>query len=96
MRRLLVGFFAAIGVLAVLFVIAVAVAVVRLQPGKPSLPDNIILSADLNRGLAEGRGEEGWRRLVLGGKPSLRDFLDALRGRRSRSAGQGHPRPRRR
>jgi protease-4 len=78
MRRLLVGFFAAIGVLAVLFGIALAVAVIRLQPGKPSLPNNIILSADLNRGLAEGRGEEGWRRLVLGGKPSLRDFLDAL------------------
>ena len=78
MRRLLVGFFAAIGVLAVLFVITVAIAVVRLQPGKPSLPNNIILSADLNRGLAEGRREEGWRRLVLGGKPTLRDFLDAL------------------
>jgi protease IV len=78
MRRLLVGFFAAIGVLAVLFGIALAVAVIRLQPGKPSLPNNIILSADLNRGLAEGRGEEGWRRLVLGGKPSLRGFLDAL------------------
>ena len=78
MRRLLLGFFAAIGVLTVLFVIAVAVAVIRLQPSKPSLPGNIILSADLTRGLAEGRGVEGWHRLILGGRPSLRDFLDAL------------------
>ncbi len=78
MRRLLVGLFAVIGVLTVLFIIAAAVAINRLQPGKPSLPDNIILSADLTRGLAEGPGEENWRRLILGGKPSLRDFLDAL------------------
>jgi len=78
MRRLLVGFFAVIGVLTVLFIIAAAVAVIRLQIRKPPLPDNIILSADLTRGLAEGPGEEGWRRLIFGGKPSLRDFLDAL------------------
>ena len=78
MRRLLVGFLAAIGVLAILFVVFVAVAAFRLRPSLPSLPDNIILSADLTQGLAEGPGEKGWRRLVLGAKPSLRDFLDAL------------------
>ncbi len=78
MRRLLVGFFAAIGVLTVLFVIVAAVVAIRLQPGRPSLPDKIILSADLTRGLAEGPGHEGWRRLILGDKPRLRDFLDAL------------------
>jgi protease IV len=77
-RRLLIGFFAAIGFLAVLLVIAIAVAITRLQLGKPSLPDKIILSADLTRGLVDGPGEENWRRLLLGGKPSLRDFLDAV------------------
>jgi len=78
MRRLLVGFFATIGVLTVLLAVAVAVAIVRFAPKKPSLPDKIILSVDLNKGLAEGPNEAGWRRLILGGKPSLRDFLDAL------------------
>lgn len=78
MRRLLVGFFAGIGVVAVLLVIAAGVAILRLRPSAPSLPGNIVLSADLTQGLAEGRGESGWRRLILGAKPTLRDFLDAL------------------
>ncbi len=78
MRRLIVGFFAAIGILAVLLVVGLALVVVRLKPAAPALPANIILSVDLTRGLAEGPGEEGWLRLIGGGKPNLRDFLDAL------------------
>jgi protease-4 len=78
MRRLVVGFFAAIGVLAVLLVAILAVVVVRLKPAAPALPGNIILSADLTQGLAEGPGEQGWLGLIAGGKPSLRDFLDAI------------------
>jgi protease-4 len=78
MRRLLVGFLATIGVLASGLALFVVVMAIRLQPSQPSLPENIILSADLTQGLAEGPGENGWRRLVLGAKPSLRDFLDAL------------------
>ena len=78
MRRLLVGFFAAIGVLAVLVVAAAAIFVLRLAPEKPSLPDKIILSVDLNRGLADGPRVAGWRRVIVGSRPSLHDFLDAL------------------
>jgi protease IV len=78
MRRLLLGFFATIGVLAVLLVVAAAVAIVRFRPTTPALPGKIILSVNLNQGLAEGRGEAGWREVVLGAKPSLRDFLDAI------------------
>jgi protease IV len=78
MRRLLVGFFATIGVLTVLFVVVAAVAIIRFEPKKPSLPGKIILSVDLSRGLAEGPGRYGWRRLILGHKTSLRDFLDAV------------------
>jgi len=78
MRRVLVGFFAVIGILAVLLLIAVGVAAFRLQPSKPKLADNIILSADLTQTLADDRGEEGWRQIVIGNKPNLRDFLDAL------------------
>jgi protease IV len=86
MRRWLVGFFAAIGLLSVLAVIAVVVLVIRLQPRTPSLSANVILSVDFNRGLAEAPGRQGWRRLLLGSKPSLRDVLDAL------DAGAGDPR----
>ena len=78
MRRFLVGFLATLGFLALLGIVAIAVVVARLEPGKPQLPERIILSADLTRGLAEGPPQEGWRRLILGEKPRLRDFLDAL------------------
>ncbi|HUC11854.1 MAG TPA: signal peptide peptidase SppA [Stellaceae bacterium] len=78
MRRLLVGFFATIGFLSLLFVIAVAVLITRLPPSKPSLPDDMILSVDLTSGLADGPGEAGWRRVLFGSKPNERDFLDAL------------------
>jgi protease IV len=78
MRRLLVGFFASIGVLAVLFVIAAVVMIVRFKPGTPPLPDKIILSLDLTQGLADGPGGDRWLKLIVGGKPSLRDFLDAI------------------
>ena len=78
MRRFLVGFLATFGFLALLGIVAIAVVVARLEPGKPQLPERIILSADLTRGLAEGPPQEGWRRLILGEKPRLREFLDAL------------------
>ena len=78
MRRLAVGFFAGIGVLAVLLVIAVAIVVIRLKPSPPTLPGNIILSVDLTQGLADRPDQGGWLKLIVGAKPTLRDFLDAI------------------
>ncbi len=78
MRRLLLGFFATIGVLAVLLVIAAIVTVVHFTPSTPPLPANMILSVDLTQDLADGPGEAGWLKLIAGAKPSLRDFLDAI------------------
>jgi protease IV len=78
MRRLLVGFFAVIGVLTILVLIAGAVVIVRFQPRTPALPNDMILSLDLTPGLAEGPGVVGWRRAIFGSKPNLRDVLDAL------------------
>lgn len=78
MRRLVIGFFAGIGVLAVLLIVAVAIVVIRLKPGTPALPGDIILSVDLTQGLADRPGEGGWLELLVGAKPSLRDFLDAI------------------
>ncbi len=78
MRRLLLGFFATIGFLTVLLVIAAVLVVVRFRPGTPALPANIIVSVDLTQGLADGPDEPDLLRLVAGGKSNLRDFLDAI------------------
>jgi len=78
MRRIAVGFFAGVGVLAVLLIIAVAIVIIRLKPGTPALPGNIILSVDLTQGLADRPDQGGWLELIVGAKPTLRDFLDAI------------------
>ncbi|MGC2201384.1 MAG: signal peptide peptidase SppA [Stellaceae bacterium] len=78
MRRLLVGFFAAIGFAAVLLVAVIGLAVVGLRPSVTPLPKNIILTADLTRGLPEGASEDPLLHLLVGNKPTLRDFLDAI------------------
>lgn len=69
--------FTAIGVLAFLAIVGIALAVWRLTVA-PSLPATIVLSADLNRGLAKGAGQGALADLLFGAKPTLRDFLDAL------------------
>ncbi len=78
MRRLLVGFFATIGFLTIVLLIAGAVVIARLQPRTPPLPNKIILSLDLTPGLAEGPGVAGWQRVIFGAKPNMRDVLDAI------------------
>src|SRR5712692_7101316 len=78
MRRFVVGLFAAIGIVVVLAVAALGVAVWQLAAIKPSLPDNIVLSADLSRGLTAGASQDALAELVFGGKQTLRGFLDAL------------------
>lgn len=78
MRRLIVGFFAAIGLLAVVLVLGVVLAVVALKPAATPLPGAIVLSVDLTQGLAEGAGGEGLLPLLVGAKPTLRDFLDGI------------------
>ncbi len=78
MRRFLVGLFAAIGIVAALAAIGVGVAVWRLALSRPSLPDTIVLRADLSRGLVAGASQDPLSDLVFGGKATLRGFLDAL------------------
>jgi protease-4 len=78
MRRLIVGFFAAIGVVTVLLVIAVVLLIGGLKPSVTPLPGNILLTVDLTRGLPEGSSEDPLLRLLVGSKPTLRDFLDAI------------------
>jgi len=78
MRRVLVGFFAAVGFLTVLFVVLAVLLVGGLRPRVTPLADNIILSVDLTRGLAEGPSEDRLLRLLVGAEPTLRDVLDAI------------------
>jgi protease IV len=78
MRRLIVGFFAAIGFFTVLLVAGILVVVAGLRPSVTPLPDNMILTVDLTKDLPEGSSEDSLLRLLTGSKPTLRDFLDAI------------------
>src|SRR6266851_5007432 len=78
MRRFVVGLFAAIGIVVVLAVAGLGVTVWLFAAATPSLPDSIVLSADLSRGLAVGAKEDPLSELVFGGKQTLRGVLDAL------------------
>ena len=82
MRRLIVGFFAAIGFFTMLLVGAVLVIVAGLRPSVTPLPANIILTVDLTRDLPEGASEDPLLRLIVGAKPTLRDVLDAIEAAR--------------
>ncbi len=78
MRRLVIGFLASIGVLAVLFVLGAAALVAGLRPRATPLPDNIVLTADLTQGLADGPERGRLLQLLVGAKPNLRDLLDGI------------------
>ena len=78
MRRFVLGLFTAIGFVTVLAAALVGILAWRLAAGGPTLPDTIVLTADLGRGLAKGAGPEPLSQLVFGGEQTLRDFLDAL------------------
>src|SRR5215469_18950105 len=78
MRRVVVGFFAAIGFLTVLLVLAGVLLIGGLKPKVTPLADNIILSVDLTHELAEGAHEDRLLRLLVGGEATLRDVLDAI------------------
>src|SRR5271165_5733709 len=78
MRRFIVGFFALIGFSTVLLVGGVLLVMGGLKPAVTPLPAKIILTADLTRGLPEGASEDSLLRLLVGGKTTLRDFLDAI------------------
>jgi protease-4 len=78
MRRFFLGLFATIGVAAVLLCAGVAFLAFGLKPSVTPLPRDVVLTADLTRGLAEGPSEHPLQRLLFGANPTLRDFLDAI------------------
>lgn len=78
MRRFVLGLFAAIGIIASLAALGIGVLVWRLAERRPPLPDNIVLTADLNRGLAPGAERDALSEIAFGNRLTLRGFLDAL------------------
>jgi protease IV len=78
MRRIIVGFFAAVGFLTVLLVLGAALLIGGLKPTVTPLANNIILTVDLTQGLADGPREDRWLRLLVGAEPTLRDVLDGI------------------
>ena len=78
MRRFVLGLFAAIGIVAVLMVIGLGVVIWQVAGAKPSVPENIVLSIDLGRGLVEGPSQDALSTVMFGSKQTMRDFLDAL------------------
>src|SRR5215471_11885903 len=78
MRRFIVGFFAFIGFATVLLAAGIMLVVGGLRPSVTPLPSSILLTIDLTRDLPEGASEEPLLRLLVGSKPTLRDFLDAI------------------
>jgi protease-4 len=78
MRRVIVGFFAAVGFLTVLLVLGAALLIGGLKPTVTPLANNIILTVDLTQGLADGPREDRWLRLLVGAEPTLRDVLDGI------------------
>src|SRR5260370_23147671 len=78
MRCFVLGLFALIGIVTVLAFVGIGVAVWRIALSQPTLPDTIVLSAELGRGLTEGAGQDSLSDLVFGSKETLRDVLDAL------------------
>jgi len=80
MRRFFTGFFAVIGIVAFigfLGVVGLGIVVVRHSAVK-SLPDAIVLTADLTGGLSDKPDPDTASRLLFGEKATLRDFVDAV------------------
>src|SRR5260370_876605 len=78
MRRYVVGFFAVVGVLVVLLIVAGVVAWRALVPREPTIASSTILSLDLGKSLAESAPSDPFTRYLLEETVSLRDVLDAL------------------
>jgi protease-4 len=80
MRRFFVRLFAVIGFVAFVGVLGVAGLIVMLvrSGGTTSLPDSIVLTADLTGGLSDVSDPDTMSRLLFGEKRTLRDFVDAV------------------
>jgi protease IV len=78
MRRLVLGVFAAIGIVTALVILGAGIAAWRIASSQPALPKSIILTAELGRDLVEGPRQNEMTDLLVGRKTTLRGLLDAI------------------
>jgi protease-4 len=78
MRRLIIGFFALIGVLVVSLVVLSVVVLIVAEPGTKRLAAANILTLDLTQALPDQAPDDGLERIFLGERLTLRDVTDAL------------------
>src|SRR5258708_9352211 len=77
MRRFVVGFFTAVGILVVLLIVVGLVAWRTLVPREPVIASSTILNLDLSRSLPQAAPEAALTRLLFPETASLRDVLAA-------------------
>jgi len=78
MRRWIMGFFALIGILVVLFVVGGSILLSSLTSVPRRVPESAILSLDLSKEVPAAPARDPISRLIAGEEASLRDILDAL------------------
>jgi protease-4 len=78
MRRFVVWFFAAIGILVVLAVVSGLIAWRVYAPKTPQIAQSTVLELDLTQDIAETSPRDPISRILFEEKPDLRDLLDAL------------------
>ena len=78
MRRFLMRFFATIGILVVVLVLATAGLFVWARTHGPSIGDNTILSLDIGSGFPDAPPTSALSQVLFPGRPPLRDVLDAI------------------
>ena len=78
MRRIVVGFFALIGVFFFAVIVIAAAVLIFAAPGEKNLADANILTLDLTQALPEAAPDGGLEQILLGEQRNFRDVLDAL------------------
>ncbi|MGE3623339.1 MAG: signal peptide peptidase SppA [Bdellovibrionales bacterium] len=77
-RRVIIGMFAAIGCIAVLFLVVGAIALARLETARPAKPASIILTLDLDREIVEQPSSSPFRFAIHEESVPLLDILQAI------------------
>src|SRR5260370_23260039 len=78
MRRIVVGFFALIGLFFFAMIVIALALLIWAAPGEKNLAGANILTLDLTQSLPEAPPDGGVERVILGEQRNFRDVLDAL------------------
>src|SRR5260370_34875611 len=78
MRRIVVGFFALIGLFFFAIIVIAVAVLIFAAPGEKKLAEANILTLDLTQSLPEAPPDGGVERIILGEQRNFRDVLDAL------------------